>query len=58
MNLQKGCNKNLKKYNILLQRVQLDILNPHTVTSAFLNDNANSKIHKSENTTDSYIPKI
>lgn len=47
--------ENLKKYNILLQRVQLDILNPHTVTCAFLNDNTSSKLQKAD---DTFIPKI
>lgn len=31
--------ENLKKYNILLQNSQLDIMNPHMVNYGFLNEN-------------------
>lgn len=31
--------ENLKKYNILIQNSQLDIMNPHMVNNGFLNEN-------------------
>ena len=31
--------ENLKKYNILIQNSELDIVNPHMVNNAFLNEN-------------------